>query len=127
LYLVERRCIKINNFFKRKMEVLIELFWKEGLNYANYKITNANLTGYRKFRAFYGVSPEVCGILWNKLTNKPSGSQTKHLLWCLLFLKRYNTEHVNAALVDVDEKTFRVWTWRFIKMLSELKVVSAFI
>lgn len=109
------------------MKTLINAFWLEGLSYIKHHVSNSNLVGYRRFRAFYGVSPEVCAILWNFLTEKPNGAQLKHLLWTLLFLKRYNTEHVNAALVLADEKTFRLWTWRFIHMLANLDIVCLFI
>ncbi len=42
-----------------------------------------------------------------------------------VFLKVYATEHVNAAIVSADEKTFRKWSWRFVKLIKDLKVVSA--
>lgn len=103
---------------------LTKLFWNEGLSYANHSTENSNLTGYRKFRTFYGVSPEICALLWNQIGNKPSGSEPKHLLWCMLFLKTYNKEHINAAIVNVDEKTFRLWTWRFVELLAQLNVVG---
>lgn len=102
---------------------LTNLFWNEGSVYANHNVNNSSLTGHRKFKTFYGVSPEVCSILWNRIADKPSGSEPKHLLWCMLFLKNYNKEHVNASIVGVDEKTFRKWTWQFVELLSELDVV----
>lgn len=102
---------------------LSDCFWNEGLFFINHNSSNSSLTGLRKFRTFYGVSPVVCEILWNLMRDKCSGAEIKHLLWCLLFLKRYNTEHINATIVGVDEKTFRLWSWHFIEMLSNLDVV----
>lgn len=107
------------------MDILTNTFWIEGLAIANHNATNSKLTGYRKYRTFYGVSPEVCSMLWNRILQKPSGAQPKHLLWSLLFLKNYNKEHVNAALVLADEKTFRLWSWRFVTLISQLEVVSS--
>lgn len=106
------------------MDVLTRTFWDEGLEIANHSRTKSQLTGNRKYRTFLGVSPEVCSSLWKRISNKPSGAQPKHLLWSLLFLKNYNKEHVNAALVNVDEKTFRLWVWRFVGLISQLNVVS---
>lgn len=109
------------------MDNLSQIFWNEGLSYANHNINNSNLTGYRKFRAFYGISSEVFAILWNLIRQKPRGSEPKHLLWCMFFLKNYNKEHINAAITNVDEKTFRLWTWRFVNLLANLNVVQTLI
>lgn len=106
------------------MDVLTNVFWHEGSLLANHDTINSKLTGYRKFRTFFGISPEVCAILWEKMHNKPPGSEPKHFLWCLFYLKNYNKEHVNATVAHVDEKTFRSWTWRYVKLLAELSVVG---
>jgi hypothetical protein len=98
-------------------------FWNIGLGYANYNTDKSDNVGYTKFRAFYGVSPVVCETLWNLIKKKPQGSQPMHLLWCLHFLKCYKTERVNAGTMKVDEKTFRLWTWRFIDLISSIRVV----
>ena len=80
---------------------------------------------YRRFRGIFGVSPETCASLWNLIGEKaPSGSVPVHLLWALLFLKSYSTEHVNSVIAGVDEKTFRKWSWTFVGLLSDLKIVS---
>lgn len=105
---------------------LMNIFWNEGLMYAKHKSLNSGSSANRKFRSFYGVSPNVCAILWNLLRNKPEGAEPKHLLWCLIFLKTYGTEHVNSALVGVDEKTFRLWVWNFIELLSQMNVVNIY-
>lgn len=105
------------------MTPLSEIFWNEGLSYANHSLVNSSLTGYRIFRSFFGVSPSTCECLWNLLENK-TGTEPKYMLWCLLFLKQYNTEHLNASIVGVDEKTFRLWTWRFVELLAVLPVVQ---
>lgn len=105
------------------MDSLTEMFWNDGLRFANHPLANSPLTGYRRYRAFFGISPKVFSLLWNLLSDKPSGSEPQHLMWCMFFLKNYNKEHVNAAIANVDEKTFRLWTWRFINLLANLDVV----
>lgn len=106
------------------MDMLTETFWQDGLAYMKFNSSSSSLRGYRKFRSFFGVSPNVCAATWTRIKNKPPGSEPKHLLWCLFFLKTYNLESVNSAVVGVDEKTFREWTWKFIKLLASLQVVS---
>ncbi len=107
-----------------KMDPLTNLFWMEGLAIMKHKSQNSTMIGYRKYKTFFGVSPNVCGVAWKLLKQKPQGSQPKHLLWSLLFLKAYNKEHINASIAGVDEKTFREWSWEFVKMISDLRVVS---
>lgn len=98
-------------------------FWVLGEKYIKYK--HYSVTGLRRFKSYFGVSPEVCSISWNMLENEiPYGGEPKHLLWALMLLKQYNTENCNAANVGVDEKTFRKWSWIFIRMLANLPVVS---
>ena len=78
----------------------------------------------RRFRSFFGVCPETCVILWKLLASfVPRMAIPHHLLWALLFLKTYATEHVNATIAQVDEKTFRKWSWKFVVLLSELQIV----
>ena len=80
----------------------------------------------RRFRGLFGVSPDICAAIWNKLRMLlPRGAAPAHLLWALLFLKNYSTEHVNSVIAGVDEKTFRKWCWAFVKLISNLGIVSA--
>lgn len=111
----------IRNF---AMDRLAKQFWYEGLKYANHNSRNSISIGYRRYRTFYGITPNVFAELWKLIPEKPPGSEPKHLLWSLFFLKNYNKEHVNAAIMNVDEKTFRLWTWRFVTLLADLDVVS---
>lgn len=102
------------------------IFWKTGHKYIGHKLSLSYSLGLRRFKAFYGVSPHICNIIWNKLVNvRPNTSQPKHLLWCLHFLKQYDSENNNRAVFRVDEKTFRKWIWCFIQLLSDMEVVSS--
>lgn len=79
----------------------------------------------RRFKALLGVTPLVCSVAWKKLSAKlPEKAKPRHLLWALLFLKVYATEHCNRALTGVDEKTFRLWSWRFVYLLASINIVS---
>ena len=77
----------------------------------------------QRFRAHFCVTPSLCAEIWARLAFQPSGKPI-HLLWALLFLKTYSTEHVHAAFCQVDEKTFRKWAWIYIKLIEGLPIVS---
>lgn len=106
------------------MENLAQIFRKYGHEYIKHSQQLSSKTGYRRFRAFFGVSPATCAVLWTLIENKPTGSKPTHLLWSLLFLKGYANEHVNSTIVGADEKTFRKWNWIFVDLLADLDVVK---
>lgn len=84
-----------------------------------------NPTRQRRFKSFFGVTPHVCFLVWQRIKNDaPPGSEPKHLLWCLNFLKQYSDEHTRKAVRSAVEKTIRKWTWIFVKLVSDLNVVS---
>ena len=96
-----------------------ETFWFFGHQIIGHKLEGSLTMGYRKFRAFFGTSPEVCAILWNKLFEKrPQNSSPIHLLWGLMLPKEYQIESVNSTLVGVTEKTFRKWSMLYISLLA---------
>lgn len=100
-------------------------FWFFGHQITGHKLEGSLTMGYRKFRAFFGTSPEVCAILWNKLSEqRPQNSSPVHLLWGLMLLKQYQIESVNSTLVGVTEKTFRKWSMLYIGLLADLPVVK---
>jgi hypothetical protein len=102
-----------------------KLFWNLGHSITKHDITKSEFVGERRFKSFFGVSPVVCSICWEQLIDKmPIGSKPIHLLWTLLFLKRYNSEEVNRTLTGVNEKTFRKWIWLMIELLAKLEVVK---
>lgn len=81
----------------------------------------------RKFRSLFGTSPLVCSKVWNKLNdesvNTRSEGEPKHLLWALILLKTYSTEHVMRSILGADEKSLRKWVWYYVSLLASLKVV----
>ena len=82
-------------------------------------------TSERRFRGLFGVTPHICSLVWTLLRDKaPCRASPKFLLWALLFLKVYATEHVNAGISGVNEKPFRKWQWIFVRLISELDIAS---
>lgn len=103
----------------------VDTFWNLGHKITRHDTNGSIGLGYRKFRAFFGTSPLVCAVVWDKLrTQRPIKSNEEHLLWALMFLKRYNIESVNATLIGVSEKTFRKWSHIFIRLLANMPVVK---
>ena len=72
----------------------------------NIEVKHENTSAQqRRFLSAFGVSPLTTFNLWLKLMPcLPKSEQPKHLLWALLFLKKYNTEHIYAGIAKVDEK-----------------------
>ena len=97
------------------------------------KVPNSRVTFVRRWMGAFGALPTVCCYLWDRLdpyTTMPNGVQKKHLLWGLFFLRVYDTEERGAKAVgQVDEKTYREWSFRFVEAISYLEsdVVRLFI
>ena len=52
----------------------------------------------------------------------PSGVHKKHLLWELYFLRVYDIkENCSQNIGEVEEKTFREWSFRFVDAISYLE------
>lgn len=77
----------------------------------------------RRFNVLFGVSLTTCSQIWGLIYFTERYLQPKHLLWALLFLKCYAFEEINCIISDSDNKTFRKWVWKVIKILSKLKQV----
>lgn len=106
---------------------LTEHFLKLG-NKLTKHTSGSFLISIRKFRSFFGVAPNICALIWSLLNGKRDrGSKPIHLLWALLFLNKYDTEELHAAITEVDVKTFRKWSWTFINLISNLDVVRMLI
>lgn len=95
-----------------------------GSRYTKTKSKESETTRQRRFKSFFGVTPHVCFLVWQRIKNEaPPGSEPKHLLWCLNFLKEYSDEHTRKAVLGAVEKTIRKWSWIFVKLISDLNVV----
>jgi len=77
------------------------------------------MTQLRRFRALFGLSPTACAVVWRSLgTRKPIKSRPEHLLYALMLLKLYGTEHEHHAITGRDEKTFRKYSWSWVCLLA---------
>ena len=110
------------------VEVSPEAFSRLALFLAHQGEQVGEATRSRQFRAHFGVSPLVRSIVWSMvLESLPHGAQPIHLLWALLFLKVYATEHVRKSMTGANEKTFRKWSWAILEATANLGVVSCFV
>lgn len=102
-----------------------QTFIKLGNVYTETKCSSSEYVALRRFKAFFGVTPHVCSLLWDKIKNDvPNGGDPKHMLWSLSFLKQNAVEHYRRSIFHADEKTIRKWTWVFVELLSNLDVVT---
>lgn len=102
-----------------------EIFMRLGCEINKHCVNNSENVGLRRFKSLFGVTPLICSIIWNKIRpNIKNGCSPKHLLWTLMFLRNYNTEETNRAILNVDEKTIRKYVWDIIDYISSLRVVS---
>ena len=91
-------------------------------------IGNAINTTQRRFKAAFGVPPDICVILWRHIfDNVMSCTVPIHLLWTLFFLKVYNNLDTNSSIAGVDHKTFQKHTWDVISALSCMEIVSLYL
>lgn len=75
----------------------------------------------------FRTTPAICADIWNEFgTSVPKGGSYKHLLWGCSLLKVYGNEAVFCTLVGADSKAWRKWSWEFVELISNLKVVSLY-
>jgi len=75
-----------------------------------------------RFTSHYGTKPVVVAILWEMLCEHSDYNLSmKHLLVALNFLKEYSTQRCMAARFQMDEKTFRKWTFLILNEILKLK------
>lgn len=102
-------------------------FLSLGNVYTKTKYRQKLSTKNRRFKSFFGITPKVCSIVWEKIRHdRPIGFSPKHLLWGLNFLKQYTNEENRHSIFQADEKTIRKWTWIAVGLLSDMNVVILF-
>ena len=75
------------------------------------------------FKQTYRANWKVCENLWDLLDEYGAWRaqrKPEHLLWTLLFLRKYDTERANAAMVGTTCKTYRKWVWRVVEEIAGL-------
>ena len=103
-------------------------FWVAGCLITKHNLGASEVVGMRRFKAHFGISPDVCNIAWQILEHQnlnPPDATPFHMLCAILFLKRYETESVTRTITSLDEKTIRKWRWIYVNLLANhLHVVS---
>ena len=77
------------------------------------------------FKAFFGVTPHVCSIIWKMINRKAQFFlKKKHLLWALYFLRQYGTYNNMKVIFGASRVTISKYLWKTIDLLAEMQVVS---
>lgn len=107
---------------------LADIFWIQGHEMTRHSADGSFDIGMRRFRALFGISHVACAYVWKLLQERhPAGSEPRHMLYALLFLRVYETEHVHSCISDRDEKTFRKHSWMYVYLIAvQLNVVRPF-
>ena len=82
---------------------------------------------HRKFKVVFGTTTIVASIVWERIEQNdwlPSRSNPSHLLFAFLFLRKYETEEMNAIISGNTEKTFRNWVHLFVPLVAQIQIVS---
>jgi len=85
-------------------------------------------TETRHFREFFGTRIVVVERVWELLERDsllPEGSDPKHLLWALHFMKVYPKQGPGCAVAGashgaIDPKTHHKWVWGFMDAIAKL-------
>jgi hypothetical protein len=113
-----------------RLERLHYIFQEEGKRICKHQGA-WNDTAMRRYRSTFGTSPLVSAKLWIALEQYHAEcAAPKHLLFALVFLNLYQSEHVSRIICDgVDEKTFRKYVWTYIGLIAErlTHLVSSFV
>ena len=77
----------------------------------------------RGFRALFGMSITACLELYRRCDYQSYDKKIKpkHHLWGLMFMRTHAAETVHAAIAGFDKKTFRKWSWLFVKGISKFE------
>lgn len=115
------------HFTKRQREKMCRYFETLSCTITNIKPTWSDGMVDETFRAFFGISSFIMGILWQHIVDSgavaQAGYEPIHLLWTCLFLKLYSSNVVLARMCHVDPKTYRHWVWPLIRTISNLRGV----
>ena len=93
-----------------------EYFRYEGLKMSNVPVAGLIHKQSRQFRENFGINWIQCAIAWeminpNLLHQYGKSPKKQHLLWCLLFFKRYSKNQMDAKTAGATYKTFSKWVW----------------
>ncbi len=91
----------------------------------NKNVVCTTATNIRRFRAYFGISPESCCKMFMDLQTAPTTMIKKHnpayFMMTLQWLSTYAVEETLAGSYKLDEKTVRKWIWDYTKSIQALK------
>lgn len=100
-------------------------FIQEFIEHTKNKGKISENTLLSQFLQQFGVTPNVCAILWLKLNEDKSFKfKHKHLLWTLYFLRHYPVQSLMESWTGYCRLTVSKIIWNIINKISELKIVS---
>jgi hypothetical protein len=74
----------------------------------------------RKFTEYFGVTPDICCILWARCQNQTAiDLLPKYLLWFLHFIKTNKTTYQLATACHVSTTWVSQWVWIMADILDE--------
>ena len=114
----------LENFVSEGMETIGEKYCNQpALKKRDTKqsIDFLNSNSLRKWKAAYGVCPLVAYDAWLCIRKKAEirAIRTRHLFWCLHWMKTYGTEDNISRTLRTTPKTLRKKVKRVVKLLSK--------
>lgn len=110
---------------------LTEDEWLEnGLQFVGFDAIcqrNNGSANLRRFKSNYGINPRTCIQVFNDLHTLENGVENgqtwnaKYFLMALNWLKTYRTEPLLAGTFHINERTIRLYLWRFAQAIQRLK------
>lgn len=116
-----------NNGRPRRVIPLLSASEFEKLSVNLLRSTYGSKSTYRRFNNTFGITPRQVSVLWRNIARKgfledlgPKSVKPIHLLWSLMFLRRYTGEESDAQRAGCCETTFRNWAWFYIECIAGL-------
>ena len=121
-------------WFDPRIVHLADFFRCTGLRMNNEPTEASIHEQNRRFRKSFGMNWFHCAITWDLiypdlLQNHGKSVKKEHLLWCLLFFKKYSKNKTDARTAGTMYKTFSKWVWIITIALAdcENEMVSTFL
>ena len=104
-----------------------KLFLERGTQLVRQNLSQRRaLLSKRQFISFFGVPPNTCFRIWERINSQSDNEYRKdNLLLTLDFLFNYLTETRACIQFGLSEKTYRDIVWEGVEKLADLDIVSA--
>ena len=106
------------------MRATPEIFRMLGENMLGINHARVDSEKLKEHASMFGVSPPVVAEVWdriNPVANVHQQSEHKHLLWAMLFLKKFHDDLSLCKIVGAkDPKWHRKWCYLFVDAIAAL-------